>query len=81
MIVSACTNTGMCSHFLIVCVHMLSAYVQACHISVLCVYEGTCASVCNICCVDMHVRHCECWCVCVCGGINGYGKPSVQYGP
>ena len=51
MLVCACINTGLCSRF--VCVHVLSVYVQACHISVLCVYGGTCASVCNTCCVGM----------------------------
>ena len=36
VLVSVCTNTGMCSCF--ACMHLLSVYVQACDISVCCVY-------------------------------------------
>ena len=41
----------MCSCF--VCVHVLSVYVQVCHISMLCVCEGTCAFVWSTCYVGM----------------------------
>ena len=53
VLVSVCTKTGMCSCFVCVHAYVLSVYVQACHRHVLCVYEGTCVSVCNTCCIGM----------------------------